>query len=282
MKVSFNLEPQQRLILRILHDTGKIHYPILERVVDALDQREPNLGAVLKAFANEPKPLDFRKSWEKPKLAPLERTLEGLIFVGLVSRSRHRDNQFLIGFSADQGLTDDDIELTAEGKRVAVSIKEGRLLTLRPVPIQRTTVFVACAFGHGEIDTLCERQFVPACTAIRYEAVRVDLTEPKRSITNAILEGITECACVIADLSYARPSVYFEVGLAHGLGVPILLTCKSDHHRGKRDDRRVHFDLEQYKISFWRKTEGGTFQWSKNMKPAQRLSVLLPNRRDAT
>jgi hypothetical protein len=101
------------------------------------------------------------------------------------------------------------------------------------------------------------------------------MTEPKHSITEAILEGIAECACVIADLTFARPSVYFEVGLAHGLGIPLLLTCRLDHHKGNESDKKVHFDLEQYKISFWTKTADGEFRWPKNMTPKSRLRALL-------
>ncbi len=89
------------------------------------------------------------------------------------------------------------------------------------------------------------------------------------------MEGIRETACIIADLTYARPSVYFEVGYAHGLGIPLLLTCRKDHFHGKVDHARVHFDLEQFKISYWSRNAKGRFQWPAAMEPSERLSKIL-------
>jgi len=277
MKVSFTLESDQKLILRILRETGRIHYPVLERVLNAVEKHNSNLDTFVKIVADK-REFDFRSARDKPKLTQLERTIEGLIFVGLVKRSSHSYPHS--HFTQDAGLTDDDIELTSEGKRVAKSIKEERRLILRPAPTRRTTVFVACAFGHDEIDQLYDKHLVPACDALRYNPVRIDMTEPKQSITDGILEGITECACVIADITHARPSVYLEVGFAHGLGIPLLLTCRGDHHRGKTEDKKVHFDLEQYKISFWTRTPKGGFRWPKNMKPSSRLSAIVPERKE--
>ena len=111
-----------------------------------------------------------------------------------------------------------------------------------------------------------------------YEPVRVDLSEPEQTITELMMKAITEAAAVLADLTHARPSVYFEVGYAHGLGVPLVLTCRQDHERGDRDDARVHFDLEQYKISYWSRTSKNRFRWEKGMKPATRLASIIPPR----
>lgn len=83
---------------------------------------------------------------------------------------------------------------------------------------------------------------------------------------------------MLADLTHARPSVYFEVGYAHGLGVPLLLTCREDHCRGKSDHARIYFDLEQYKISYWSRTSKGEFNWPKGMEPAERLPSIVPHR----
>ena len=276
MKVSFTLKPDQKLILRILRETGKIHYPVLRRVLESIEHSESDFDAFVKAVAGK-RAFELRPEWQKPKRTELERTLEGLVFVGLIEQSFHSNGQFIVAMG-DTGLTNDDIALTSEGERIAKSIKDERHLILRPAPTRRTTVFIACAFGYDEIDLLYEKHILPACKSLNYDAVRVDMTEPKQSITDAILEGITECACVIADLTFARPSVYFEVGFAHGLGIPLLLTCRSDHHRGKADDEKVHFDLEQYKISFWKRTPKGGFHWPKNMKPVSRLPALVPER----
>jgi nucleoside 2-deoxyribosyltransferase len=167
------------------------------------------------------------------------------------------------------------LSLAEEGKRVAERYAEGRRPLIRLPISARSSIFIASAVGHEDLDSLFENEFKLACEQIGYKPIRVDLSEPSQTITEAIIRGIQESECLIADLTYARPSVYFEAGLAHGLGIPLILTCRKDHFKGKKDDLRVHFDLEQYKISYWARAENGDFLWPKKMTPAERLQVLL-------
>ena len=180
----------------------------------------------------------------------------------------------------DYQLNDEDvfIVLTETGTRVAEALCKNRLPIIRPESSSLSTVFIACAFGHPEIDKLSKKHFIPACEKLGYKPVRVDMTEPSRTLTEKIMDEITEAAYLIADLTYARPSVYFEVGYAVGLGIPLILTCRKDHERGKEEDQRVHFDLAQYKISFWEQTTSGNFKWPPSMKPDERLSLKLQPR----
>lgn len=75
--------------------------------------------------------------------------------------------------------------------------------------------------------------------------------------------------------------MYFEAGFALSLGVPILLTCRKDHYRCFEDNRRVHFDLEQFKISFWERQKRGKISWAEGMEPVERLGQLLGRRTNA-
>ena len=70
-------------------------------------------------------------------------------------------------------------------------------------------------------------------------------------------------------------TVYFGVGFAHRLGVPLLLTCRDDHYRSQIDNSRVHFDLEQFKISFWSPNKSGGIDWPASMNPTDRLAKLI-------
>jgi hypothetical protein len=172
------------------------------------------------------------------------------------------------------------VKLTAEGKRIAEALSKGRNTILRPKASSLKSVFIACAFGHSDVDDLYNLHLLPACKNLGYEAIRVDMTEPHQTITEKIMSGINEAACVIADLTYARPSVYFEIGYAVGLGIPLVTTCRQDHFRGEEDDQRVHFDLQQYKISFWAKNQNGSFKWpSEAMEPGKRLASILQHRK---
>ncbi len=274
MKVSFTLKPDQKLILQILLEAGNISFAVLREVVEAIDNIGLGIKSIVKTVIdkNDTSLPPFGVNRLKDK--EIERTIDGLVFIGLINSTNSG------GFSNSNSLPAfTSIWLTTEGKRIAKSIKDKRHYILRPAPEQRMTIFVACAFGYNEIDLLYDNHLLPACKLLQYEPIRIDNTEPTQSIADAIIKGISECACVIADLTFARPSVYFEVGLAHGLGIPLLLTCRSDHHRGKSDNLKVHFDLEQYKISFWNRTPKGHFRWKNNMKPSTRLPLLVPKRK---
>jgi hypothetical protein len=73
-------------------------------------------------------------------------------------------------------------------------------------------------------------------------------------INNKIIAELNKCDVALADLTYARPSVYFEAGYAQRK-VPVVYTCRQDHLSGRTDDQfgnyRVHFDLRMKNIIPW-------------------------------
>ncbi|MBN1819093.1 MAG: hypothetical protein JW833_00155, partial [Prolixibacteraceae bacterium] len=140
-------------------------------------------------------------------------------------------------------------------------------------PTDKKIIFIACAFGNSEIDQLSNNCFIPTITQNNFEFFRVDFSEPSYSITESIIEHINISSVLLADLTFARQSVYFEIGFALGLGIPTILTCRKDHFRNNVDNLKVHFDLEQFKISFW-ETINDNFIWGKNMSPENRLINL--------
>jgi hypothetical protein len=166
--------------------------------------------------------------------------------------------------------------LTKEGRRLAQAITDGRVPLVRPPKVAQVTIFFAGAFGHDDVDALYAQEIDPACVELGYSTYRVDAREPFQTITSSILSGIQNSFCVLADLTYARPSVYFEVGIAHGLGIPLVLTCRRDHLRSADDGLKVHFDLEQYKISFWSIDDSmSEIFWPKLMHPIERLKGIV-------
>lgn len=91
--------------------------------------------------------------------------------------------------------------------------------------------------------------------------VRIDRKEHNNDVDDEIISELKKCDLVIADLSYARPSVYFEAGYAEGLsqklllGKPVIYTCNKSHFDHREDDVhghfRVHFDLQMKNIIPW-------------------------------
>ena len=142
-------------------------------------------------------------------------------------------------------------------------------------------IFVASAFNHPDTDALYASVLKPACAKLGYAAFRVDMAEPPATITDSILNGINAAQAVIADLTYASQSVYFETGYAFGLGLPLLLTCRKDHMNNVRDDLKLHFDLAQFKLSTWEfDTAKRVFMWPDGFEPVKRLEQIVPKREE--
>lgn len=75
----------------------------------------------------------------------------------------------------------------------------------------------------------------------KYRPNRIDkIDEESKDLTQKIKKGIKECDLVIADLTDARPNVYYEVGLAEAQKKKYILIYKKQKDNKKSE---VHFDL---------------------------------------
>jgi len=115
--------------------------------------------------------------------------------------------------------------------------------------------FVAMAFDRDDTDKLYDRVIKPLLERRDVVAFRVDRSNRNDDIDDQILSELQQSDFVISDLTYARPSVYFEAGVAHGRAIPVIYTCRKDHFLPKADDVhgncRVHFDLQMKPIIRW-------------------------------
>jgi hypothetical protein len=279
MKIQFNPTSNQTLILSVLKVVEFIDILDLANVLVSLHCGEVSFSSLVNALCKLSKYKSSLDLFPEPEVSDYFRIPSGgrsefeddiaqLEFIGLIYIGGYLNNITPYGKTS----------LTEEGERFVRGLEKNRILLLRPKPELQTSVFIACAFGYDEIDRFYHEHLVSACSSLNYNPVRVDMSEPTQTITDAIMSGITESSCVIADLTHARPSVYFEVGYAHGLGIPILLTGRKDHFHGVDDNARIHFDLQQYKISFWTVSSDGKFKWdSPSMEPKRRLAALIPS-----
>jgi nucleoside 2-deoxyribosyltransferase len=114
--------------------------------------------------------------------------------------------------------------------------------------------FIAMAFGRKETDKTYGKLIAPTLRHLKIAPVRVDRIEHLEDINNKIIVELNKCDLALADLTYARPSVYFEAGYAQR-AVPVVYTCRADHLSGRADDQfgnfRVHFDLRMKNIIPW-------------------------------
>jgi nucleoside 2-deoxyribosyltransferase len=122
-----------------------------------------------------------------------------------------------------------------------------------PQPKKALRCFVAMAFGHAETDAVYEaaRKVLRELGVI---ARRVDRIEHNDDIDNRIIAEIADADLVLADLTFARPSVYWEAGYAQAR-IPVIYIVRRDHLDRRTKDPcghlHVHFDLQMRNIIAW-------------------------------
>ena len=75
--------------------------------------------------------------------------------------------------------------------------------------------------------------------------LRIDEKIHNNNINNEIISEIKKSKFLIADLTGNRGGVYYEIGYAHALKIPVIIT--SDN-KNKQD---THFDVKPYNCIFW-------------------------------
>jgi hypothetical protein len=136
------------------------------------------------------------------------------------------------------------------------------------------------AFDHADTDALfanIERELFK----MQIRAIRIDRLNYNDDIDNKIIAEIGEADFAIADLTYARPSVYFEAGFAQR-AVPVIYIVRSDHFKAKADDpygnSRVHFDLQMKNIVAWKTATDRAFAEKLKARVAKVAAPLFRRR----
>jgi len=128
--------------------------------------------------------------------------------------------------------------------------------------MDRLRCFVAMMFGGAQTDKVYDRLIKPAVRQLKIVPIRIDRVQHNDNIDRRIMRELEECDLAIADLTLARPSVYFEAGYAERK-VPVIYTSRKDHLRPRDDDAhgnfRVHFDLQMRNIITWRSEKDTDF-----------------------
>ena len=104
---------------------------------------------------------------------------------------------------------------------------------------QKGNVFVLIPFT-DEFDAIYERSIKAICEEAGYEVNKADTTDTQGNILRDIIEGIDGADLLIVDLTDSNPNVFYEAGIADGLGVPTVLITQ--------DIGSVPFDLEAYNM----------------------------------
>ena len=112
--------------------------------------------------------------------------------------------------------------------------------------------FIAMWFNESTNEAF-ENGIEPAIRDTGYEPLRIDRKEHINKIDDEIIAGIRRSRFLVADFTHgkdgARGGVYYEAGFAHGLGLPVIFTCREDCLD------TLHFDISHYNHLVWTNSE---------------------------
>jgi hypothetical protein len=99
--------------------------------------------------------------------------------------------------------------------------------------------FVIMPFG-GHWDEYYEQIYAPAIVDAGIQPVRADEDFGAGSVLKDIVEMLSECSVVLADITEVNRNVHYELGLAHALGKPTILVAPVD--------MKLFFDVGQERM----------------------------------
>lgn len=119
------------------------------------------------------------------------------------------------------------------------------------------------ALGREDTDRVYDGAITHTLKSLGLTPRRIDRINHNDDIDDRILREIEhkDVVAAVADLTYARQSVYFEAGYAARGGTPVVYTVRRDHlASGSADACRVHFDLQMKNIIPWDDGRLGAFE----------------------
>lgn len=91
-----------------------------------------------------------------------------------------------------------------------------------------------------EFDEVYNLFIADALNEAGYGVFRADDLRSQCSILQDIISSIVSCDLIVADLTGAKPNVFYELGLAHALRKPVILLTQ--------DLSDIPFDLKSYRV----------------------------------
>ena len=128
------------------------------------------------------------------------------------------------------------------------------------------------AFGKDDTEKLYENLIYPVLKENNIKAVIINRQEKNEDLNIQIIDQLIKCDFAIVDLTYARPSVYYEAGFSERLS-QVIYTVRHDHlDISSPDNLRVHFDLSVKPIISWKNPNDEVF--AKKLSSRLKATVI--------
>jgi hypothetical protein len=226
----------------------------------------PDLSAVYKHYRGEnlPDPQFFQNALIDKFKIPQEKVAEFTeVFIDSLKTAKLLDEEHgkrrLLDISSDVSIrTESTEELKKLGK--AVTIAEG------------DTCFVMMPFAKPVGDHY-EKIYEPAIQKARLRPMRADndIFGPGK-IIDQVWSGINAARVLVAELTGRNPNVFYELGLAHAMGKPVVLVSSNEVD--------VPFDLKHIRVIYYDVTDPF---WGEKLitKVAENVLSALKNPEEA-
>jgi hypothetical protein len=96
-----------------------------------------------------------------------------------------------------------------------------------------------------EFDAVWSSGMKPAIEEAGLEALRLDELQHSDKICDRVVAEIRRSGALVADCSAGSGNVYFEAGLALGLDLDVIWTCR------RSAESKLQFDTRQYPHILW-------------------------------
>ena len=155
---------------------------------------------------------------------------------------------YFFDYLVAEGLMEKEIGVGDNYYNCAVTVAGYRHIGDQVSNIDSTQAFVAMWFDES-MKTVFEDGIKPAIEEAGYSPFRIDRKEHINKIDDEIIAEIRRSRFLVADFTQrstgARGGVYYEAGFAHGLGLPVIFTCRQE------DVGKLHFDTNHYNHIVW-------------------------------
>jgi len=110
--------------------------------------------------------------------------------------------------------------------------------------VKQLRAFVIMPFDQ-EFDEVYTELIAKPLEEAGYGVQRADDVEARQNVLADVVRGIAEADLIVADVTTANPNVFYELGLAHAMGVPTVLIAQQE------SAEEIPFDLRQYRTEFY-------------------------------
>ncbi len=158
---------------------------------------------------------------------------------------------FCLSYLCAKGLVEEDSG-NQKAKGPANAGLEYRLtpagwLALEASPESAEPLAAVALCLENDNETAWTQGFSAAVHKAGYKAVRIDSREHANRINDEMIVGVRNARIMVADLTGQSPLVYFQAGLAAGLGKPVFWTCEE---RAAQEKKSL-LETRQHLVTAW-------------------------------